>query len=123
MKTADMAVNSTLLPLDSSKDTFCLITSRNAELARERLEHGLDGRGTVVRLLPEVNDLPLLRNVHTDSLAHVATYLLGTGVKRPGREAGYSPASKKCLELHRPSPVCPHVTVLSYANTEFPFEL
>jgi hypothetical protein len=48
--------------------------------------YGLDGRG-----------FPLLHSVQTVSGAHRASYPVGTGicpgVKRPGREANYSPPS------------------------------
>jgi hypothetical protein len=51
------------------------------------------GWTTVVRFLIEAGILSLRHRVQTGSGAYPAFYQLGTGIKRPGREADHSPLS------------------------------
>jgi hypothetical protein len=62
------------------------------------LGYGLDDRGSTVRFQAGAGNFSLHRRVQNGSGAHPASYPMGTrgfslGVKRPGREADYSPPS------------------------------
>jgi hypothetical protein len=52
--------------------------------------YGLDDRSSGVRFPAEAGNFSLHR-VHTGSEANPVFYPMGTGVKRPGREADHSP--------------------------------
>jgi hypothetical protein len=63
------------------------------------LGYGLDDRGSRVRFPAVAGNISLHHHVQNGSGAHPASYLMGTGgsflggVKRPGRDADYSPPS------------------------------
>jgi hypothetical protein len=62
------------------------------------LGYGLDDRGSRVRFPEGAWNFSLHHSVQNGSGAHLASYPMGTrvsfpGVKRPGREADYSPPS------------------------------
>jgi hypothetical protein len=90
------------------------------------LGYELDDRGSRVRFPVGAGNLSLHHHVQNGSGAHTASYLMGTrgsfsGVKRPGREADYSPPSsaevKNEWSYTSTAPVRLHGVVLSLKST------
>jgi hypothetical protein len=85
------------------------------------LGYGLDDRGSRVRFPAGAGNFSLHHRLQNGSVAHPASYPLGTrrsflGGKRPGREADHSPPSsaevKELVELYLHSPIRLHGVVL-----------
>jgi hypothetical protein len=83
------------------------------------MDYGLDGRGSIPR---QGQHFSILHSLHIGSGFHSASYPNGTGgcfsgIKRPGREADYSPPSsaevKNYGAIYLHSPMRLHGVVLN----------
>jgi hypothetical protein len=101
---------------------YCKYTETKLILLFNVLGYGLDDRGSRVRFPAGGGNFSLHHRVQNVSGAHPASYPMGTrgsfpGVKRPEREADYSPPSsaevKVCVEIYLHSPIRLHGMVLS----------
>jgi hypothetical protein len=67
-----------------------------------------------VQFTAGAKDFSLLRSVQTDSGAHKASYLMGTGVKQPGHEADHSLLSS--AKVKNGGAILPHLHMSSLSD-------
>jgi hypothetical protein len=69
------------------RDNAVKVLERSRMLVGIAMGYGLDGWGSVPG---KCKQFSLLHSVHNGSVVGPVSYLLGTGMKRPGREADHS---------------------------------